>query len=183
MIRSRDAHLGQRAHQGSETLTNGEDTSVQLTFHCPACGQLQRTGELAAPGAVECAHCHWVRPLPAGQEPLTQCAVCGNADLWRQKDFPQSLGLALVAAGAVLSSVAWYFHWPRTALGLLMAFALADMLVFMLMPDVLVCYRCKARHRSSQPSLAEHPVFSHETAERYRQQELRHREAQNSRPA
>lgn len=83
----------------------------------------------------------------------------------------------------MLSSIAWYFHWPMTALGLLMGFALADMLVFMLMPDVLVCYRCKARHRHSSPTSAEHPAFSHETAERYRQEELRRREAQQSRPA
>jgi hypothetical protein len=121
--------------------------------------------------------------LAADQGVPGQCAVCGNADLWRQKDFPQSLGLALVAAGAVLSSIAWYFHWPQTALGLLMAFALADMLVFMLMPDVLVCYRCKARHRAVASSTAEHPAFSHETAERYRQEELRRLEAQRSRPA
>jgi len=121
--------------------------------------------------------------LAAGEAPFAQCAVCGNTDLWRQKDFPQWLGLLLVAAGAVLSSIAWYYHWPRTALGLLMGFALADMLVFMLMPDVLVCYRCKARHHAALPSTAEHPGFSHETAERYRQQELRHREAQRSRPA
>jgi len=116
-------------------------------------------------------------------DPPANCLVCGNADLWRQKDFPQLLGLVLVAAGAVLSSIAWYFHWPKTALGLLMAFALADMVVFVVMPDVLVCYRCKARHHHLQSSSAEHPGFSHETAERYRQEELRRLEAQRSRPA
>lgn len=120
--------------------------------------------------------------LPAAGRRLEHCAVCGNADLWRQKDFPQSLGLALVAAGAILSSIAWYFHWPQTALGLLMAFALADMLVYILMPDVLVCYRCRARHRDL-PSSGDHPAFSHETAERYRQEQLRERDAERSRPA
>jgi hypothetical protein len=183
VIRSTLAHRGQAAQQGSDERQVSEDISVQLTFHCPACGQLNRTGEPPATGTLGCVHCAWTRSVAASQTPLTSCVVCGNADLWRQKDFPQSLGLALVAAGAVLSSIAWYFHWPQTALGLLMAFALADMLVFMLMPDVLVCYRCKARHRAVPSSLAEHSAFSHETAERYRQQELRHREAQNSRPA
>jgi len=89
----------------------------------------------------------------------------------------------MVAAGALLSSVAWYFHRPLTALGLLMAFALVDMLVFVLLPDVLVCYRCRTRHRALQGAIAEHPVFSHETAERYRQQQMREREAQRTRPA
>jgi hypothetical protein len=160
-----------------------EEISVQLMFHCPICGQVNRTGELTSAGELACAHCDWSRPLILEQGGPDRCAVCGNADLWRQKDFPQSLGLALVAAGAVLSSVAWYFHWPQTALGLLMAFALADMMVFLLMPDVLVCYRCRARHRAVPSSTAEHPAFSHETAERYRQEQLRRREAQQSRPA
>lgn len=134
-------------------------------------------------GRVACAHCDWQRSLPEDPSPIAGCAVCGNADLWRQKDFPQWLGLLLVATGAVLSSIAWYLHWPMTALGLLMAFALADMIVYVLMPDVLVCYRCKARHRIVASSTAKHPAFSHETAERYRQQELRQREAERSRPA
>ena len=160
-----------------------EETSVQLVFHCPACGQANRTSELSGTAKVACAHCDWSRMSPAEAGAPTRCAVCSNPDLWRQKDFPQSLGLALVAAGAVLSSIAWFYHWPQTALGLLMAFALADMIVFLLMPDVLVCYRCKARHRAVPSATAEHPAFSHETAERYRQEELRHREAQRSRPA
>lgn len=155
---------------------------MQLTFHCPVCGQHQKTGDLPAAGALECSRCAWTRPLAPAGEPLSCCAVCGNHDLWRQKDFPQALGLALVAAGAILSSIAWYYHWPKTALGLLMVFALADMLAFLLMPDVLVCYRCRARHRQLPPATAEHPTFSHETAERYRQEHMRERAAQQSRP-
>ena len=44
------------------------------------------------------------------------------------------------------------------------------------MGDMLVCYRCGARHR--QTAMAEeHPRFDLETAERYRQQDLRQRQA------
>lgn len=136
---------------------------------------------LGARDSLHCTGCGWEQPVDVA-EPLARCVVCGNGDLWRQKDFPAALGLSLVAAGAVLSSIAWYFHWPRTALGLLMAFALADMLVFALLPDVFVCYRCKARHRSPRAT-NRHAAFSHETAERYRQEELRRRSARSSRPA
>ena len=159
---------------------------MYLTLRCPRCGRENRTPHVAVGKTIACAGGDWQREM--AEEDLSDgspryCQVCGNHDLWRQKDFPQSLGLVAVAAGAVLSSIAWYYHWPRTALGLLMAFALADMLVFMLMPDVLVCYRCKARHRELPPSAAEHPGFSHETAERYRQEDLRRREAEQSHPA
>jgi hypothetical protein len=158
-------------------------SSVHLTFHCPACEQQQITGELSGAGRLECSACAWSRALPDGEEPLTRCLVCGNTDLWKQKNFPQPLGLAMVAAGALLSSVAWYFHRPLTALGLLMAFALLDMLVFLVLPDVLVCYRCRARHHALQTATSEHSTFNHQTAERYRQQQIRERDAQRIRRA
>ncbi len=101
----------------------------------------------------------------------TRCLLCGNPDLWRQKDFPQAAGLLIVALGALSSSLAWYFYRPRLALGILLGFALADLLLFALMPDVLVCYRCQARH--SGIDVAGRPGFDHETAERYRQERLR----------
>ena len=169
---------------------------MQITFSCPACGQRTGTGEIdtaqtssASEAATEhphngvsCPNCDWDRPLTPDElvdgRP-GRCLICGNHDLWRQKDFPPGLGLVIVAAGAILSSIAWYFHRPKTAIGTLMAFALADMVVFAVMPDVLVCYRCRARHHGTNPS-AEHPAFDHELAERYRQEEIRLSEAERS---
>lgn len=77
----------------------------------------------------------------------------------------------MVAAGALLSSIAWSLHRPIAALGILLGFAALDLLLYVVMPDVLVCYRCRARH--SGGDLKEHPPFDHETAERYRQEHLR----------
>jgi hypothetical protein len=53
-----------------------------------------------------------------------------------------------------------------------MAFALGDMLLYALMPDVLVCYRCGARFRDQTPQ-QDYPAFSLDTAERYRQEHAR----------
>jgi hypothetical protein len=104
------------------------------------------------------------------------CLVCGNEDLWRQKDFPQRLGVLLVVLGAIFSSIAWSQHMPLTALGILMVFALADIILFAVMPDVLVCYRCRTRHRGVGAG-SEHEGFDHELAERYRQEQLRVRQS------
>lgn len=98
--------------------------------------------------------------------------MCGNEDLWRQKDFSQRLGVLIVVLGAVLSSIAWSQHMPLTALGILMLFALADLVLFAVMPDVLVCYRCRTRHRGIG-SVTQHKGFDHELAERYRQEQMR----------
>ena len=149
-----------------------EETSVQLVFHCPACGQANRTGELSSAGDLACVHCNWTRPFAAEQGAPTRCAVCGNADLWRQKDFPQGLGLLLVGLGIIISTAFWAYHRPALAIGTLMAFAAGDLLLYLFMKDVLVCYRCAARfHRADLGEI--HPAFNLETAERYRQEARR----------
>lgn len=146
-----------------------------LTYHCPRCGEAQRVSPAGEAPQLECSSCHWTKPLPAEcAQPKfapTACLCCGNSDLWRQKDFPKWLGLVCVAAAAVLSSIAWYYYYPLVALGILMAFALADMVLFAVMGDVLVCYRCGARHRVA--NVEAHEGYSHELGERYRQERLR----------
>ena len=156
---------------------------MYLTFRCPRCGRENRTPPVAVGETIACAGGDWQREI--AEEDLSDgsprhCQVCGNHDLWRQKDFPQRLGLLCVAAGAVLSSIAWFYHRPLIALGLLMGFALADMVLFLVMPDVLVCYRCKAKHHAAGTS-AGHAAFDHELGERYRQEELRLKDAQRAR--
>ena len=60
-----------------------------------------------------------------------------------------------------------------------MAFALVDLLLYVFMSDMLVCYRCRARFR--QANLHDDlPRFDLEVAERYRQESIRLKESQNS---
>lgn len=160
---------------GDEATTTVQNTSVQVAFACPKCeGQNRETVE-AAVSALPCRHCEWTRPLTADAlqpgEP-GGCLVCGCDDLWRQTDFPPMLGVALVGLGALLSTIAWSMYQPVWAIGILMGFALVDLLLFAFMPDVLVCYRCNARHRSNALT-ADHPKFDLEIHERYRQEAIR----------
>lgn len=148
---------------------------MQLTFQCPACTEGVRLETPATVQSLVCPHCDWTRPVPASDiregRPV-RCLVCGCGDLWKQKDFPQRVGVAMVALGALLSTIAWYYVWPLTAIGILMGFALIDILLYWLMSDVLVCYRCQAQYR--QADLADDDrVFNLETAERYRQESMR----------
>lgn len=78
----------------------------------------------------------------------------------------------MVACGATFSTIAWAYMMPMTALGILMGFALVDLVLYALMPDVLVCYSCEARHRQTGDS-EQHPKFSLEVMERYRQEAIR----------
>ncbi|MEI6541347.1 MAG: hypothetical protein WCO86_17740, partial [Planctomycetota bacterium] len=68
--------------------------------------------------ALRCDECQWTRNeghLDFTDGQLARCRVCGCQDLWRQKDFPPALGLALVATAAMLSCVAWAFYQPAIA--------------------------------------------------------------------
>lgn len=148
---------------------------MQVVFRCPGCEQARRANVAAGAVTFRCEDCEWRRPLREGDIVLgvpRRCLVCGCGDLWRQKDFPQRLGLAMVALGAVLSTIAWAYHLPATALGVLLGFALVDLVLFTFMKDVLVCYRCQARYRDAALG-DDYPRFNLETAERYRQEAAR----------
>lgn len=151
---------------------------MHVTYRCPRCESMNRA---AAPAeetlSLSCTGCDWTRPPVAVQadQPPGQCLVCGNDDLWRQKDFPAALGVGCVALGVILSGIAWAYYLPNVAYGILMAFGLLDMVLYVVMPDVLVCYRCHARHGGFDMTGAEE--FNLEISERYRQESIRLKQA------
>jgi hypothetical protein len=89
-----------------------------------------------------------------------------------RKDFPQRLGVAIVALGFIGSTIAWYYYWIYTAYAVLFATALLDVVLYFFVPAALVCYRCQAHYRHVA-ALDLHSPFSLETHERYRQQAAR----------
>lgn len=153
-----------------------------LVFRCPHCQQTVRRTVAADDRDIACEHCGWTRELRAESDATKSpaaCCVCGCDDLWRQKDFPQRVGVALVATGALLSTLAWSWFRPVLAIGVLLVFAAIDLVLYWAMPDVLVCYRCGTRHSPEAIDPA-HPRFDLETAERYRQERLRLEEAERA---
>lgn len=148
---------------------------MQIVFQCPACQRLNYRDVSSVNRSLDCSDCDWKRDIPGSDldgETPRRCLACGNGDLWRQKDFPQGLGLLMVATGAILSTIAWWNYEEIWAIGILLAFAAVDLVLYVAMPDVLVCYRCSSRHRkASIPD--DHPRFNLELNERYRQEELR----------
>jgi len=146
---------------------------MRLTFHCPACSRTVATQATPESDAINCP-CGWRRHLDPqswnGKDPR-ECLACGNSDLWRQKDFPQRVGIAIIAVQVVLTTMFWSWHRPVWTYTTLILFALLDMILFAVLPDVLVCYRCRARHGTSGGD--DRTTFDLETAERYRQERLR----------
>lgn len=147
---------------------------MHMAFICPVCEEQTQCECDDRTNTLNCDHCDWSRAVPKTalqNGAIDQCIACGCEDLWKQRDFPQWLGITLVAIAATLSTIAWARYENVWALGILMAFGLLDYVFYAIMPDVLVCYRCRARYRHSSDE-ASIPKFDHEKAERYRQEEI-----------
>ena len=150
---------------------------MELTFECPGCHAIDRVSSAESAGMAICRGCGRERPLRAGScddGGLCSCTVCATTDLYLQKDFPQGLGLAIVVLGFAVSTVFWYYDMPAPALGVLLISALVDMVLYYLVPDVTICYRCLSQHRGpgSNPEGRFRP-FDLAVGERYRQERIR----------
>lgn len=153
---------------------------MQIDFACPSC-QKPHSIPQSNTGKLACTGCGWEKEIgPAGAEdPPHGCLVCGCSDLWRRKDFPQKVGVAMVALASILSTIAWAYYLPGIALGVLLGFLLIDMIFYAVMPEVLVCYRCDTHYRKTQ-NPAKTEAFDLEIAERYRQEKIRLQQQQPS---
>jgi hypothetical protein len=149
---------------------------MELTYECPRCGATGTLPDVEDADEAACA-CGMRRPLHkaagAGGE-LRACPWCATEDLYVQKDFPHGLGLAIVLAGFGLSTVFWYFYRPVAALGVLLLTAAIDVVLYYLVPDVTICYRClgQCRGPGANPGGRFRP-FDLAVGERYRQERLR----------
>ena len=148
---------------------------MNVTFRCPHCNQLGRSDFDAATRSLACPNCGAKWPVPEGaiaDEKLWQCIVCPSTELFIRKDFSQTLGVAIVALGFIISSVFWYYRMPLWTYGVLFATALIDVVLYLYVGNVLNCYRCQAQYRGI-PGLENHEPFNLETHERHRQQAIR----------
>ena len=148
---------------------------MNVAFACPKCEHSVAAEFTPESRQVECPHCHVGLPVPpdsfqAGL--LQRCLVCPSHELFIRKDFPQELGVGIVVAGFIASSVAWFFYLPILTFAILFLTALVNVVLYMLVGGVLVCYRCNAHYRGVSAT-DEHGNFNLETHERHRQQAAR----------
>ena len=154
---------------------------MNVTFHCAHCDQtcyVDIDPQQCPTGGSQrliCAGCHaetpFQRPAPAEGQ-LAGCLICPSAELYVRKDFPQSLGVAIVMAGILISSIFWAYRMPYSTYGVLFATALIDVVLYLTVGNVLQCYRCQTQYRDL-PGLENHGGFDLETHEKHRQQRLR----------
>jgi DNA-directed RNA polymerase subunit RPC12/RpoP len=119
-----------------------------VAFACRKCAApVERAIAADAPPAP-CTRCGEAVVLDASalaDGRVVGCPVCGGEMLFKQKDFNQRVGLAVVVVAAVLAPFTWY-----ASLGIA---ALVDALLYALAGEVVICYRvaCRAHVRGVPP--------------------------------
>ena len=155
----------------------GGDCGMELTYACGNCDAVGRVESVESAAEAVCAGCGARRELhreafDGGS--LRACAWCATEDLYVQKDFPWGLGLSLVILSFAVSTVFWYFRRPLPALGVLLLSALADMALYYIVGDVVICYRCLGQYRGEGSNRDRHcKAFDLAVGERYRQEKMR----------
>lgn len=150
---------------------------MNVYFLCPSC-EAGGHSELQGSSTWQCPRCDHLLELREPQSTssekalrLHSCAVCGNEELYKKKGFPHWLGM-MILVGACIAFL--YYHGnlrPVLAWGILLGSAAIDGLLYLLVKDVVVCYRCHSVHRGIGKS--DNQPFELTVQERYRQQAIR----------
>jgi hypothetical protein len=150
---------------------------MEMTFKCQECHAVGHVPDVERAGLASCHACGTVRPLhPAvsARSELSACGFCATEDLYIQKDFPHGLGLAIVIVGFLISTIYWYFYRPIGAMAVLLVTAALDVILYYLVPDVTICYRCLSQFRGVGANPGQRILpFDLAIGERYRQERLR----------
>ena len=142
-------------------MTPRNPARAEIAFPCPRCGKEAVCG---LDGRGRCRACVAEASLAVPSElretgVVESCPACGSSLLYVQRDFNQKAGLAIVAVGAALAPFTPYYSS-------LMVAALVDALLYGLLPEITVCYRCHAHFRGFARN-PRHQSFDLHVAEQY----------------
>ena len=145
---------------------------MKVRFRCPECDYPART-EVPCSDGWQCPRCdHQLTIRGDGDKSLPCCAICGHNELYKKKNFPHWLGLAILAGACLAFLWAEGFYHPWVAWTILLVSAGFDGLFYLWVGDAVVCYRCGAQHSGMKAGPA-HLPFDLTIAERYRQERFR----------
>lgn len=137
----------------------------EIAFRCPGCG-----GEATAglDGRGSCPACGASPDLDVPEDVresrvVARCLACGGRELYVQRDFNQRAGLAIVIVGAALAPFTPYYSSLVVA-------ALVDAGLYAMLPEIAICYRCKAHYRRFERN-PDHQPFDLHVDEKYHQRE------------
>ncbi len=134
---------------------------MHLTLKCPDCQSALPVAAADPPLEVKCGRCSYAIRLLVGENVRTDqavdiCPVCTGVDFYRRKDFDPKLGLTIVVVASLISAGFLWVGLVLVAFGVLAVAALIDLVVYRLIGDLTVCYRCHTEFRGRYPRTASH---------------------------
>jgi len=133
----------------------------EIAFACPTCGSEAMAG---LDGRGRCPKCGAEPALALSasireQRLVDRCPACQGEQLYVQRDFNQRAGLAIVIVGGALAPFTPYYASLFVA-------AAIDAVLYALLPEIAVCYRCHAHFRGFARN-PKHEAFDLHLAEQY----------------
>jgi ribosomal protein S27E len=157
---------------------------MNVSFVCPKCDRSCQVEFDESTTAIDCVACGRSVATPKGAVSggkLHSCLLCPSQELFVRKDFSQRLGITIIVIGFVASAITWYLHLLIATYAILFATAMIDVALFLVVGNVLECYRCHAHYRDLA-GLEQHGAFNLETHEKHRQQLIRLKSAAQAAP-
>ena len=127
---------------------------MRLVAYCREC-DLEMAAARDSWTPLRCPECKLDYPLTPSDGmrqggAVDRCAVCGHEHLHVRKDFPRTLGLAIVGIAGLLTFTPIV---PRELFFLpLVAASVIDLALYQLIPWKVVCYVCEAEYRGARPA-------------------------------
>ena len=112
-----------------------------IARHCGQCKNFAEV-EFTSNGKLQCPQCSslWGE-VSEVERVFESCPICQCKQFYRQKDFNQFLGCAVVLVGIIL--VPWTYGLSLPAVALL------DWLLYRKVPFIVVCYRCASEFKGA----------------------------------
>lgn len=134
---------------------------VEIAFACRGCG---RETVASVTGEARCPACGAENRLDVSgslrdAQMVDRCSACGGTQLYVQRDFNQKVGLLVVIIGAALAPFTPYY-------ASLVVAALIDACLYVVLPEITICYRCHAHYRGFRRN-PQHQSFDLHVAEQY----------------
>jgi len=141
-----------------------------ISFRCPHCSAELSFNDLSREESP-CPKCGTSIPLRVTERMrkeniVDQCVICGLEKLYVQKDFNRTLGASIFIAAAVISLILYGKQMVVSSFLVLGAAAAADYLLYMMLGEVTICYRCHSQYRQVSPN-PHNEAFELGLAEKY----------------
>jgi hypothetical protein len=141
---------------------------MQVVAKCPKCDASLPVPVEATAASIRCGRCSQELRLNfsdavRSDRGVDLCPVCEGADFYTRKDFDPTLGLTVVIVGGAISAGFYWFGRDLVAYSILAGAVLVDLVVYGMLKDVTVCYRCHSEFRGSYTRTA--PGFDLHTAD------------------